>query len=361
MIKKISSRGPLRSIPVSTIVRSDQVPAVISQNNHLNDLQQQLVELQPIQSTSQAINIEPIDQNGENLELHPIQNECDMTDLQSNDSIASVESNAAPSSNENKVPTDIPSTKMKSVSRIINKMPKHEDTKIFEQQTLENNQNNLQSTNTGEFVKSNNPATTLENPNVLDPSLLLQSIPVNENVKSFEVPSRHRKSNMIDLQSNNSDLSVESIDENKVLLGLPSSSPKSYFINVLPMNENIEILEEETTSNNQMNMSEFLNEPLELNSSVNTKENQVPINLCPVFQFNNNRYNENMVSITGCFILCTFCILILSFFLICNDVHINVIFFYLFNFCSCVAAPTFYFIMNPKHFIFALKIFTWGS
>ena len=87
---------------------------------------------------------------------------------------------------------------------------------------------------------------------------------------------------MIELLSKNSESSVESIgNENKVLPDLPSSPQMSQIINVSPMSENVEIFEEETRNSNQMNVSEFLDEPLELNSSVSINENPFPINPCP--------------------------------------------------------------------------------
>ena len=134
-------------------------------------------------------------------------------------------------------------------------------------------------------VESNNPTTIIENSVVLDPSLFLSSnhVPtISEKKKIFKVLQRQRKCNMIELLSKNSESSVESIgNENKVLPDLPSSPQMSQIINVSPMSENVEIFEEETRNSNQMNVSEFLDEPLELNSSVSINENPFPINPCP--------------------------------------------------------------------------------
>ena len=131
MTKKLLSRGPLRHIPVSNIVRSIQGQACISQNSPAHYQQQESIELQP--STISAINIEPIDQSGEILELHPI-HQCNTTNLKLNDSISSVESNAVPIINENKVPIDTPSTKIQPVYQIINVQPIHENMEILEEQ-----------------------------------------------------------------------------------------------------------------------------------------------------------------------------------------------------------------------------------
>ena len=119
-----------------------------------------------------------------------------MTNLQSNNSISSVESNAVPIINKNKVSTDIPSTKKQPVSQIINVQPIYANVESLEEQIIENNQNDLHSTNIGDNVESNNPTTIIENSVVLDPSLFLSSnhhvATINEKKKIFKVLQRQK-------------------------------------------------------------------------------------------------------------------------------------------------------------------------
>ena len=76
---------------------------------------------------------------------------------------------------------------MKSISQVINVLPIHENIESIEQQIMEINQNDLHSKNTGESISYENEIlTNLPTTKVKSVSRIINVLPIHENKESFE-------------------------------------------------------------------------------------------------------------------------------------------------------------------------------